>query len=200
MGEMIQRWMLVKADCCDLKDHDCTDNCMCSCHLRKDADGDLVFVTDYERLMAAVQDPAKVHTNILRGTIALTKAQAIHIAGLPADVAEQLAAMQKRVRVLEEALRKIERWEMPSNVFVDGIEMSWGVAYGSNGEREVIRQLARAALSPAGTGPVLSFHSGQPIDPNAPTCTVCGAAITNKDGVPVCLSCGTPAGTEKEER
>ena len=64
------------------------------------------------RLIAAEQrvklltDPAAVHINILRGDLPLTKAQAIHIAGLPADIEQQ-------VRELREALRPVsdEEWK-----------------------------------------------------------------------------------------
>jgi hypothetical protein len=44
-------------------------------------------------LEAALKDSATIHSNILRGDIALTKEQAIHIAGLPADIEQQLALM-----------------------------------------------------------------------------------------------------------
>lgn len=47
-----------------------------------------------EALQVALKDSAAVHINILRGDIALTKAQAIHIAGLPADIEQQLEALQ----------------------------------------------------------------------------------------------------------
>jgi len=42
-------------------------------------------------LKSALSDPAAVHSNILRGTIAMSRTDAIHIAGLPADVDKQLA-------------------------------------------------------------------------------------------------------------
>jgi hypothetical protein len=42
-------------------------------------------------LKTMIADPHEVHINILRGTIPLSRANAIHIAGLPADVDKQLA-------------------------------------------------------------------------------------------------------------
>jgi hypothetical protein len=58
--------------------------------------------------VASLKDSAKVHVNILRGEIALTKAQAIHIAGLPADVEDQLAQLTARVGELEMVLNTPE--------------------------------------------------------------------------------------------
>jgi hypothetical protein len=52
-------------------------------------------VAALEEKLSWLSDPAKVHTNILRGTIALTKAQAIHIAGLPADIENQVRALRE---------------------------------------------------------------------------------------------------------
>ena len=59
-----------------------------------------------EALESSLKDSAIVHTNILRGTIALTKAQAIHIAGLPADIAAQL---EEALRVLRRMVNSVER-------------------------------------------------------------------------------------------
>jgi len=52
---------------------------------------------------------------------------------------------------LREALRRIEQWEMPETgrVWDDGTPMSYSAAFGSNGERDVIRGIARAALTEA---------------------------------------------------
>ncbi len=58
---------------------------------------------EVQRLREELADPAKVHASILRGTIALTKEQAIHIAGLPADIAAIIAerdALKEQVRKL----------------------------------------------------------------------------------------------------
>lgn len=59
------------------------------------------IIADRERQLRAaiaelrkLQDSAYVHVKILRGEIALTKAQAIHIAGLPADVVERVKALE----------------------------------------------------------------------------------------------------------
>ena len=48
-------------------------------------------IREIASLKHALSDPAAVHINILRGTIPLSRANAIHIAGLPADVDKQLA-------------------------------------------------------------------------------------------------------------
>lgn len=58
--------------------------------------------------LALLTDPAAVHANILRGTLPLTKAQAIHIAGLPADVEEQLKNLRAEVERLSAPLRSEE--------------------------------------------------------------------------------------------
>lgn len=44
--------------------------------------------------LALLTDPAAVHANILRGALPLTKAQAIHIAGLPANVEQELERLR----------------------------------------------------------------------------------------------------------
>lgn len=71
------------------------------------------------------------------------------------DSHEQLEAEAERLR---EALMRIERWfgEFPeTGKFWRGDEgaitdrpMSYGAAYGSNGERDYMRSIARAALEP----------------------------------------------------
>ena len=55
------------------------------------------LAAERDELRSSLADPLKVHTNILRGTIALTKAQAIHIAGLPADIENQLQELRATV-------------------------------------------------------------------------------------------------------
>lgn len=52
------------------------------------------------RVRESLSDSATVHVNILRGTIALTKAQAIHIAGLPADIEQKVEQLEEQVRKL----------------------------------------------------------------------------------------------------
>jgi hypothetical protein len=65
---------------------------------------------------------------------------------VPVDV----SALQERVRVLEEALQKIERWfgEFPptGRTWPDGTPTSYAAEYGSNGERDFMRSVARKAL------------------------------------------------------
>lgn len=57
--------------------------------------------------------------------------------------------LKNKIKRLEEALGKIERWEMPNtNQFhSDGTPVRYGILYGSNGERDVIRKIARIALN-----------------------------------------------------
>ncbi len=51
-----------------------------------------------------------------------------------------------RIARLEEALRKIWQWQLPRVPDRDGRLTSYGSAYGSNGERDYIRSVARTAL------------------------------------------------------
>jgi len=65
---------------------------------------------------------------------------------------------------LREALRKIADWELPPSGkrWPDtAAPMSYGAAYGSNGERDYMREVARAALSatPAPTGNSDALHT-----------------------------------------
>jgi hypothetical protein len=68
-------------------------------------------------------------------------------------LAEALAEEMMKRRRMEAALRKIARWfgEFPASgkVFKDGTPMSYGAAYGSNGERDYMRQVALNALDDA---------------------------------------------------
>jgi hypothetical protein len=76
-----------------------------------------------EQQLALLANPAAVHVNILRGTLPLTKAQAIHIAGLPANIEQQLATAEARVKDIQQTLREclepIEKWTQayPLDVF-----------------------------------------------------------------------------------
>lgn len=70
-----------------------------------------------------------------------------------ADVAgerEANALLTSEVEALRAALEKIEAWHTalpPTGKFhSDGSEMSFGWCFGSNGEREIMREIARAAL------------------------------------------------------
>jgi hypothetical protein len=60
---------------------------------RKECKALIERIARAEQTVAALSDPNRVHTCILRGEIALTKEQAIHIAGLPADVEERMVAL-----------------------------------------------------------------------------------------------------------
>ena len=57
-----------------------------------------------EALVSSLKDPVIVHTNILRGTIALTRAQAIHIAGLRADIEERYREALEVLRSIVDAV------------------------------------------------------------------------------------------------
>lgn len=55
---------------------------------------------------------------------------------------------QREVERMTAALTTIAKWfgEFPSVKQSDGSETTWGVEYGSNGERDFMRNIARAAL------------------------------------------------------
>jgi hypothetical protein len=71
--------------------------------------------------------------------------------GMAGILARLTAAEAERDR-LRKALERIERWfgEFPDTGerWNDGTPMSYAAAYGSNGERDYMRGIARAALSP----------------------------------------------------
>jgi len=66
----------------------------------------------------------------------------------------EAASLRARIEVLEGALRRIETWHgefPPTGRYWDKEQrepMSYGAAFGSNGERDFIREIARKALSP----------------------------------------------------
>lgn len=70
----------------------------------------------------------------------------------PAVAANYLSLLEENER-LREALGRIERWfgEFPRSERLDrdGTEMPYGIAFGSNGERDYIRGIARAAIARA---------------------------------------------------
>lgn len=77
----------------------------------------------------------------------LTAADEDHAAMVGRDFCQRLVADLREARV---ALRKIEAWQMPpSGRFWESDpsrQMTYAGAFGSNGERDVIRQIARTAL------------------------------------------------------
>ena len=66
---------------------------------------------------------------------------------------QSLTVLRERVRVLEEALKQVESWTgfPETGVFWDPPHfrepMSYGACYGSSGERDFMRGIARAALA-----------------------------------------------------
>jgi len=68
------------------------------------------------------------------------------------EIEAERVRLVARVAELERALRRIEKWfgEFPPSErhWPDGAEMSYGIAFGSNGERDYMRTIARAALGP----------------------------------------------------
>lgn len=74
----------------------------------------------------------------------------------PVSGAELLLRMQEERNKARAALERIAAWEMPvtGRTWDDGTPMSYAACYGSNGERDHIKAMARAALalSPPATG------------------------------------------------
>lgn len=60
----------------------------------------------------------------------------------------QMELRLERLEKCEAALRYVEAWKFPDTdlTWNDGSKISWGAAYGSNGERDHMREIARAAL------------------------------------------------------
>lgn len=78
-------------------------------------------------------------------------------AGCSACMERERVELERQQTVLVEALSKIEKWfgEFPptGKTWATGEEMSYLAAYGSNGERDFMRSVARealAAVKPAG--------------------------------------------------
>lgn len=61
----------------------------------------------------------------------------------------ELSAARAEAERLREALEKVERWQFPptGKFWESGTPVSYGAAYGSNGERDYMRNVARAALA-----------------------------------------------------
>jgi hypothetical protein len=62
-----------------------------------------------------------------------------------------IATLQVRIALLEKALTFIVNWKLPRVKTEDG-DFSHGVAYGSNGERDYMRKVAKDALRNAEYG------------------------------------------------
>ena len=95
--------------------------------------------------LAALSDANAVHANILRGTIALTKAQAIHIAGLPADVEQRLAAAGE----MENALKLAERSVLILTEMLQGKRRKESAEFEAAAERLPIYRAALAKYAEA---------------------------------------------------
>jgi hypothetical protein len=91
-------------------------------------------------------------------TIATTRCQSSLQAHHEANAALIVTAVNERPKLLakleryEKALARIEKWlgEFPETgkLWDNGAPMSYSAAYGSNGERDYMRSVARAALQP----------------------------------------------------
>ena len=77
-------------------------------------------VADYKRRFALLANPSAVHANILRGALPLTKAQAIHIAGLPANIEGEVARLKRQLASAEEIAEalhaKFDRCPHPKHI------------------------------------------------------------------------------------
>lgn len=65
---------------------------------------------------------------------------------MPSDTATVIADLYLRNKRLEQALKTIADWRLPTITSHNGGAVSYGVAYGSNGERDWVKDLARCAL------------------------------------------------------
>lgn len=83
----------------------------------------------------------------LERELSAAKVEAFELSLNP-DIAEY-AALRAEAERLREALEKVERWQFPptGKFWESGTPVSYGAAYGSNGERDYMRNVARAALA-----------------------------------------------------
>lgn len=65
------------------------------------------------------------------------------------EAATEITQLRAQVEVMRDALEAVIRWEMPitGKFHKSGDPMSYGHCYGSNGERDYIRDLATQALA-----------------------------------------------------
>ena len=65
------------------------------------------------------------------------------------ELIEQLMLQLRHNKIMEKALLKIMNWELPktNKTWDNGSEISYGAAYGSNGERDYIIMLAKETLT-----------------------------------------------------
>lgn len=87
---------------------------------------------------------------------AAKRCEAIAESSRATDLEMQLRRAESRLEQARAALAKIANWEMPpSGRFWDKEQtdpMSYGAAFGSNGERDYVKSVALAALSPKEQG------------------------------------------------
>lgn len=81
------------------------------------------------------------------------EAQMITMREMIQEAISQRDELLARVKVLEDALRKIEAWELPASGKFwpkeqGGQEMHYQTAFGTNGSQKYFRELASAALAP----------------------------------------------------
>lgn len=65
------------------------------------------------------------------------------------EAATEITRLREQVEVMRVALETVIHWNMPSTgkFHEDGSPMSYGYCFGSNGERDYIRQVATQALA-----------------------------------------------------
>lgn len=94
---------------------------------------------------------AELHTQIEQESKVYGKESLWYIEGA-VKYAKLLTAAQERIKQLEDALTIVQKWQLPSTgQFWDDDKtrpMSYGVCYGSNGERDFMRKVANEALTP----------------------------------------------------
>ena len=103
------------------------------------------MTVDIERLRALYQRIDDAEYSVIVDDLPIAKrefAAALHNA-LPAILAEF-----ERARRIEAAAQRVAQWTgFPRAKLHDGTPCSYGVAYGSNGERDYMRELLRTALA-----------------------------------------------------
>ena len=84
-----------------------------------------------------------------------------HDKELQDECVNAIQALESKLAAAEKALRFIEAWELPLVTDRDGSKVPLGVVYGSNGERDYMRNVARQALHAAPSLPTTDTTSAQ---------------------------------------